>query len=160
MRQKTSCRDHTQEFNRTALLAGMNGNQALPWLFRQSLKNDIQRELLRESFCTLEELQSAVIVTDDLLFSFRKQNQGDHTNTRKLDTKPRQNEYRPSVPTPQDNGAPNDPNAMELDRLSAEEYRKRRAGGLCFKCGKKGLAWDCPKYNENNRNETNRPQQE
>ena len=93
MRQKTSCRDHTQEFNRTALLAGMNGNQALPWLFRQSLKNDIQHELLRESFRTLEELQSAAIATDDLLFSFRKQNQGDCTNTRKPDTKPRQNEY-------------------------------------------------------------------
>jgi hypothetical protein len=32
---------------------------------------------------------------------------------------------------------------MELDRLSVDEYRKRQAGGLCFKCGKKGIAWDC-----------------
>ena len=57
MRQKTSCRDHTQEFNRTALLAGMNGNAALPWLYRQSLKNDIQQELLWETYATLEDLQ-------------------------------------------------------------------------------------------------------
>ena len=41
MQQKMLCRDHTQEFNQMALLAGMNGNQALPWLFRQSLKNNI-----------------------------------------------------------------------------------------------------------------------
>jgi hypothetical protein len=30
MRQKTSCQDHTQDFNCTALLAGMTGNNALP----------------------------------------------------------------------------------------------------------------------------------
>jgi hypothetical protein len=35
---------------------------------------------------------------------------------------------------------------MELDKLSADEYRKRRAGGLCFKCGKKGIARDCPNH--------------
>jgi hypothetical protein len=42
MRQKTSCQDHTQDFNHTALLAGMTGNDALPWLYRQSLKAEIQ----------------------------------------------------------------------------------------------------------------------
>jgi len=83
MRQKGSCRDHTQEFNRMALLSGMNGNQALLWLFRQSLKNDIQRELLCETFNTLEQLQSTAIATDNLLFSFRKQNPGDWTTNRK-----------------------------------------------------------------------------
>jgi len=30
MRQKTSSRDHTREINRAVLLAGMNGNAALP----------------------------------------------------------------------------------------------------------------------------------
>jgi len=33
MRQRTSCREHTQDFNRTALLAKMNGNATLPWLY-------------------------------------------------------------------------------------------------------------------------------
>ena len=93
MRQKGSCRDHTQEFNRMALLAGMNGNEALPWLFRQSLKNDIQCKLLRETFNTLEQLQTTAIATDDLLFSFRKQNLGDWPAIRKADAKPKQNEY-------------------------------------------------------------------
>jgi len=65
----------------------MNGNQALPWLFRQSLKNNIQRELLCEMFNTLEQLQSAVITTDDLLFSFRKQNPGDQTTNQKPEVK-------------------------------------------------------------------------
>jgi len=36
MRQKTSSRDHTREINRTAPLAGMNGNAALPWRYLQS----------------------------------------------------------------------------------------------------------------------------
>src|SRR5258706_15621958 len=133
MRQKGSCRDHTQEFNRTALLSGMNGNQALPWLFHQSLKNDIQRELLHETFNTLEQLQSATIATDDLLFSFRKQNPGDQTTNRKPKVR------QPNVLMPQENSPTNDPNAMELDHLSTDEYWKRQAGGLCFKCRKKGL---------------------
>ena len=157
MRQKTSCRDHTQEFNRTTLLAGMNGNAALPWLYRQSLKNDIQRELLRETYATLEDLQKAAISTDDLLFSFRKQNPGDRTGNRKPS---RQGEYKLNVQNTQETGPTGaDPNAMELDRLSADEYRKRRAGGLCFKCGKKGLARDCPQHNDNNRaSGSSRPQ--
>ena len=160
MRQKTSCQDHTQEFNRTTLLVGMNGNAALPWLYRQSLKNDIQRELLRETYTTLEELQNATISTDDLLFSFRKQNLGDRTTTRKPELRPRQGEYRQNTQAPQDTGnTGNDPNAMELDRLSTEEYRRRWAAGLCFKCGKKGLARDCPRHNEINRNDNNRSQQ-
>jgi len=33
MRQRMSCREYTQEFNRTALLAKMNGNAALLWLY-------------------------------------------------------------------------------------------------------------------------------
>ena len=93
MRQKTLCRDHTQEFNQTALLARMNGNQVLPWLFHQSSKNDIQHKLLCERFNTLEQLQTAAITTDNLLFSFRKQNQGDQTTTQKPKFKPKQNEY-------------------------------------------------------------------
>jgi len=56
-------------------------------------------------------------------------------------------------------GTGTDPNAMELDQLSTEEYRKRRAAGLCFKCRKKGLARDCPRHNEVNRTMSNRPQQ-
>jgi len=122
----------------------MNGNQALLWLFRQSLKNDIQRELLHKTFNTLEELQSAAITTDDLLFSFRKQNPGDQTTNRKPKVK------RPNILMPQENSPINDPNVMELDRLSTDEYRKRQAGGLCFKCRKKGLARDCPQHNKNN----------
>src|SRR5258706_11335751 len=66
---------------------------------------------------------------------------------------------RPTVPMPQENSPKNDPNAMELNRLSADEYRKRWAGGLCFKCGKKGLARDCPQHNKNNRPNNNRSQQ-
>ncbi len=54
-------------------------NQALLWLFHQSLKNNIQHELLCKTFNTLEQLQSTVITTDNLLFSFRKQNPGDWT---------------------------------------------------------------------------------
>jgi len=48
---------------------------------------------------------------------------------------------------------------MELDHLSADEYRKRRARGLCFKCGKKGLARDCPQHNENSHPNNNQSQQ-
>lgn len=77
IKQKTSCQDHTQEFNRTTLLAGMQGNDALPWIYQQSLKDEIQQELLREMFNTLEALQAVAIRTDDLLFSFKKQNQGE-----------------------------------------------------------------------------------
>jgi len=33
MRQRTSCWEHTQDFNQTALLAKMNGNTALLWLY-------------------------------------------------------------------------------------------------------------------------------
>jgi len=158
MRQRTSCREHTQDFNRTALLAKMNGNAALPWLYRQSLKNDVQRELLRESYTSLEDLQAAAISTDDLLFSFKKQNPADRVITRRPDARPKPTEYRP--PAQIATGSGTDPNAMELDRLSTEEYRKRRAAGLCFKCGKKGLARDCPRHNEVNRNMNSRPQQE
>jgi len=57
-------------------------------------------------------------------------------------------------------GSGTDPNAMELDQLSTKEYRKRRATGLCFKCGKKGLARDCLQHNEVNRNMNSQPQQE
>src|SRR5258706_10546471 len=60
---------------------------------------------------------------------------------------------------PQENSPINDPNTMELDRLSTNEYRKRQAGGLCFKCGKKGLAHDCPQHNENNCPNNNQSQQ-
>ena len=44
-----------------ALLAGMQGNTALPWMYQQSLKDEIQWELLRENFATLEDLQAAAI---------------------------------------------------------------------------------------------------
>ena len=147
IKQKTSCRDHTQEFNRTTLLAGMQGNDALPWIYRQSLKDEIQRELLRETFNTLEALQAAAIRTDDLLFSFKKQNQ--ERAPRKPDPPRRQTQqyYPPQQQQPQPHTPPGDPNAMELDRLSAEEYRRRRSTGLCFKCGKKGFARDCPNHN-------------
>jgi len=86
MRQRTLCQDHTQEFNCTTLLAGMDGNAALPWLYRQSLKNDVQRELIRETYTTLEDLQAAAISTDNLLFSFKKQNQGERMAGWKPDT--------------------------------------------------------------------------
>jgi len=140
----------------------MDGNAALPWLYRQSLKNDVQRELIRETYATLEDLQAAAISTDDLLFSFKKQNQGERMASRKPDTRSRMTEPRQTTqPSSNDGttGTGTDPNAMELDRLSTEEYRKRRAAGLCFKCGKKGLARDCPRHNEVNRTMSNRPQQ-
>jgi hypothetical protein len=95
MRQKTSCQDHTQDFNRTALLAGMTGNNALLWLYWQSLKAEIQWELLREMFNTLEVLQSAAINTDDLLFLFKKQHQDSHPH--KPQQKPKQIEYHPQA---------------------------------------------------------------
>ena len=159
MRQKTSCRDHTQEFNWMALLARMNGNQVLPWLFCQSLKNDIQCKLLHERFNTLEQLQTAAIATDNLLFSFRKQNQGDQTTTWKPKFKPKQNEYQPNVPTPQENSPTNNPNTMELNCLSTEEYWRQWVGGLCFKCGKRGLAHNCLQHNDSNHSNNNWPQQ-
>jgi len=140
----------------------MDGNAALLWLYRQSLKNDVQRELIRETYATLEDLQAAAISTDDLLFSFKKQNQGERMAGRKSDARSRMTEPRQTTqPSSNDGttGTGTDPNAMELDRLSTEEYRKRRAAGLCFKCGKKGLARDCPRHNEVNRNVNNRPQQ-
>ena len=147
IKQKTSCRDHTQEFNWTTLLAGMQGNNALPWIYRQSLKDEIQRELLWETFQTLEALQEAAIRTDNLLFSFKKQNQD--RAPRKPDPPQRQNpQYYPpqQQQQSQQHAPPHDSNAMELDRLSAEEYRCRRSTGLCFKCGKKGFARDCPNH--------------
>jgi len=57
-------------------------------------------------------------------------------------------------------GSGTNPNAMELDWLSTKEYCKRQATGLCFKCGKKGLARDCLQHNEVNQNMNSRPQQE
>lgn len=46
----------------------MNGNQVPPWLFYQSLKDDIQHKLLHETCTALEELQTAAIATNDLIF--------------------------------------------------------------------------------------------
>jgi len=60
-------------------------------------------------------------------------------------------EYQPGTQCTQDTGVMgSDPNAMELDWLSADEYCKQRAGSLCFKCRKKGLACDFPCHNEIN----------
>jgi hypothetical protein len=95
MRQKTLCQDHTQDFNHTALLARMTGNDTLLWLYQQSLKSEIQQELLQEMFNTLEVLQSVAINTDDLLFLFKKQHQDNHTH--KPQNKQKQIEYHPQV---------------------------------------------------------------
>jgi|SRR5258706_1601254 len=93
----------------------------------------IQWELLRDTYATLEDLQTVVISTNNLLFSFRKQNQGDQTTDWKPDNRPvRQGEYWPGTQSTQDMGVMgSDSNAMELDWLSADEYHKQRAGGLC-----------------------------
>jgi len=71
----------------------------------------------------LKDLQMAAISMDDLLFSFKKQTQPERTEIKRIDSCPRQNEYR-------NQGNPQNPqtqpvldqNAMELDHLSADEY--------------------------------------
>jgi len=123
----------------------MEGNDALPWMYRQGIKHDIQRELLRQNYAMLEALQTAAISMDNLLFSFKKQTQPERKEIKRIDNHPRQNKdcNQGNPQNPQPWPMP-DQNAMELDHLSADEYRKRQAAGLCFKCGKKGLAWQCP----------------
>jgi len=126
----------------------MEGNDALPWMYRQGIKHDIQRELLGHNYVTLEDLQTAAISMDNLLFSFKKQTQLEKKEVKRIDNCPRQNEYRnPQNPQPQPMP---DQNTMELDRLSADKYRKQQAAGLCFKCGKKGLAWQCLRHDQPN----------
>jgi hypothetical protein len=97
----------------------MTRNDTLLWLYHQSLKPEIQQELLQEMFNTPEALQSTAINTDDLLFSFQKQHQGDqtHKNPQKL----KQIEYwQNSQPAQGTSNQGWDPNAMELDQLLAE----------------------------------------
>jgi len=129
----------------------MEGNDALPWMYCQGIKHDIQRELLRHNYAMLEDLQTAAISMDDLLFSFKKQTQPERKEIKRIDNRPRQNKYcnqgNPQNPQPQ---PPPEQNTMELDCLSADKYRKRQAAGLCFKCGKKGLAWQCPRHDQPN----------
>ena len=136
------------DFNQTALITGMEGNDTLPWMYRQGIKHDIQRELLGHNYAMLEDLQTAAISMDDLLFSFKKQTQPERKEIKRTNNQPQQNKYH-NQENPQPRPPP-DQNTMELDRLSADEYRKCRAAGLCFKCRKKGLAWQCLRHNQPN----------
>jgi len=103
----------------------MEGNDALPWMYRQGIKHDIQRELLRHNYATLEDLQTAAISMDDLLFSFKKQTQPERKEVKRINNHPRQNEHhnQGNPQNPQPWSTP-DQNVMELDCLSADEYRK------------------------------------
>ena len=76
------------DFNRMALITGMEGNDALPWMYRQGIKHDIQRELLGHNYATLEDLQTAAISMDDLLFSFKKQTQPERKEIKRIDNRP------------------------------------------------------------------------
>lgn len=71
----------------------------------------------------LEDLQAAAIRTDNLLFSFKKQHQGE--KPQKTEPRPQQNYYQnqnANQSQNQQNPQNTDPNAMELDQLTVDEY--------------------------------------
>jgi hypothetical protein len=51
-----------------------------------------------------------------------------------------------------------DPNAMDIDRMSIEEWTRLMKEGKCFRCKSFGhLGWDCPNKGQNTTTTTNTP---
>jgi len=75
------------EFNHTTLLAGMEGNDTLRWMYKQGIKPKIQKELLARQFTNLQDLQAAAINMDDLLYAHKKQQNLERRTQKELNTK-------------------------------------------------------------------------
>jgi hypothetical protein len=152
--QTRSARDFTNEFNRLAEMAGLTGEHFLLDKYRRSLKPRVQEKLLRQNFGTLEQLQHAAIEWDDILFQFEKQKK------EATGSKPRTSNYTRTQQRPTAQQTTHQPMELDYTKLTPEEQERRKKAGLCYKCGKPGMARECPKHPQKSSPQTggNRPQ--
>ena len=144
LRQTCSAREFMQEFDRLAEITGLTGQGFLLNQFRRSLKHNVQEKLLWQHFPDLHDLQNAAIEWDNILFQFRKQQ--------------RAFEQRKPLPKPQlkpqSEGVPMD---LDYTKLSAEETKKCREAGACFRCNRPGhIGRNCP-TNRNRKGQSSEP---
>lgn len=122
LKQTRSAAEYTMKFNMLAPATGWE----VPTLishYRQGLQRDIRVLMVRDEFTTLPEITTLATKIDNDLHGERFEAPSTSTHAPEASTS-------------------NDPDAMDLSaaefNLSREEVARRRANGLCYKCGGKG----------------------
>ena len=118
LRQRTSVRKYTNEYNKLILKLPMLSEEDKLYEFKKGLKTDVKIQVELRGYTNMTELKAAADRVDDLLW------QASGRRGRRDEPSASGNEPKPDV--------------MEIGNLSAEERDRYRKEGRCFESGEKG----------------------